>query len=312
MHKLATLPPSLHRRIVEKRNQLAACKLTPAILGDLERKMQVEFVYNSNSIEGVTLSLGETELALRGMTVHGKMLAEVLAAQNHEKALALVRDLAIGEKGFAIGDILEIHRAIMAGIISSAGQFRQGDVRIVGASFSPPPAYEVEGHVRDLVAYINANPDELRPVELAAHAHYYIAWIHPFDDGNGRMARLVMNMLLIRNWYPFAVIKNVERKKYINLLDAVSRTGDLEPFLIYIARCVEQTLDVYLNAAEGGGQLKEKFLPLSTLAAGTPYSAEYLSLQARKGVLDAVKVGRVWTSTKKTLKAYIREHGRKK
>jgi Fic family protein len=216
----------------------------------------------------------------------------------------------LGGKKLEERDILEIHRAIMAGIISTAGQYRRGNVRIAGASFSPPPAYEVEGHIWDLVEYVNANPDELRPIELAAHAHYYIAWIHPFDDGNGRMARILMNMLLARNRYPFAIIRNVERKKYINMLDAVSHTGNFEPFFVYIARCVEQTLDIYLNAAKEG-KAKEKLMPLLALAKGTPYSAEYLSLQARKGVLDAIKVGRVWMSTRKTIRAYMREHGRK-
>jgi Fic family protein len=309
MHKPATLPPGLHRRIVGKRNALAAHQMTPAILKDLEKNMQVEFVYNSNGIEGVALSRCETELALRGITVHGKSITDFLAAQNHGKALALVRDFALG-KELKECDILEIHRTIMAGIISTAGQYRRGDVRIAGASFSPPPAYEVEGHVRDLIKYVNVNPDELRPIELAAHAHYYIAWIHPFDDGNGRIARLLTNVLLARNRYPFAVIRKVERKKYINLLDTVSRTGDFESFLVYIARCVEQTLDIYLNAAKGA-RSKEKLLPLSVLAKSTPYSAEYLSLQARKGVLDAVKAGRVWMGTKRTIKAYMREHGRK-
>lgn len=310
MHALATLSRDLHRRILEKRDRLVQSRLAPDVIRDLEERMQVEFVYNSNSIEGVTLSRGETELAIRGITVHGKSIADVLAAQNHPRAIQLVKELALGSKKLTEQDMLDIHRAIMSGIISTAGEYRLHDVRIVGASFTPPPPFQIQEEMKQLVEFINENPAELRPVELAAHAHYYLAWIHPFDDGNGRMARLLMNLILLRNRYPFAVIKKVDRKKYLDVLDAVSARGDFEPFLIYIARCVEQTLDLYLNAIEKG-RTKEKLRTLSELAKGTPYSAEYLSLQARKGVLDAVKVGRVWMSTKKTIGTYIREHGRK-
>lgn len=310
MHALATLLRDLHRRILEKRDRLVKSRLSSDVIRDLEERMQVEFVYNSNSIEGVTLSRGETELAIRGITVHGKSITDVLAAQNHPHAIGLVKELALGSKKLAEQDMLDIHRAIMSGIISTAGEYRRHDVHIVGASFTPPPPYQIQEEMKQLVEFINENTAELRPVELAAHAHYYLAWIHPFDDGNGRMARLLMNLILLRNRYPFAVIKKVDRKKYLDALDAVSGKGDFEPFLIYIARCVEQTLDLYLNAIEKG-RTKEKLRTLSELAKGTPYSAEYLSLQARKGVLDAVKVGRVWMSTKKTIETYIKEHGRK-
>ncbi len=299
----------IHSRIMIKRKRYAALQLSPAKAKLIEEQMRLEFVYNSNSIEGVTLSIGETELALRGVTVKGRSIADVLAAQNHPAALALIKDIAFSRHRIASSDILAIHKALMSNIMSSAGEYRKGDVQIVGASFTPPPAYMVPGEVDELVQFINENPDELRPVELAAHAHYYLAWIHPFDDGNGRLARLLMNLLLLRGRYPAAVIKKVDRKKYIDLLDRVSRDGKFEPFLMFIARCAEQSLDLYLNA--GKRTPEEKLESLTVLARHSPYSAEYLSLQARKGVLDAVKVGRVWMSTQKAISAYVKEHGRK-
>jgi Fic family protein len=313
MHALATLPRGLHMRILEKRNRLVQSKISSDVIRNLEEHMQVEFVYNSNSIEGVTLSRGETELAIRGMTVQGKSIADVLAAQNHPQAIQLVQDLILENKKLSERDILDIHKAIMSGIMSTAGEYRRYDVHIVGASFAPPPPYQIQEEIKQLLEFVNENPAELRPVELAAHAHYYLAWIHPFDDGNGRMARLLMNLILLKNRYPFAIVRKVDRKKYLDTLDAVSSRGAFEPFLIYIARCVEQTLDLYLNViARSKGRPKEKLRTLSELAKGTPYSAEYLSLQARKGVLDAVKVGRIWMSTKKTIETYISEHGRKR
>jgi Fic family protein len=308
MEALATLPADLHRRILEKRNKFAKLQLSPKEIKDLEERLQVEFVYNSNGIEGITLSPGETALAMRGLTVSGKSIGEVLAAQNHPRAIEIVERIAFGGKKIREQEILEIHKAIMSGIISSAGQYRRGDVQIVGVSFSPPPAYMVQELVgKDLIRFVNDNTGELRPIELAAHAHYYMAWIHPFDDGNGRMARLLMNLILLRNHYPAAIVKKVDRKKYIDALDAVTGKGSFEPFLRFIARSVEQSLDIYL-----GRQKLKKFRPLSQLAKGTPYSSEYLSLQARRGVLDAVKIGRNWMSTRKTIDNYIREHGRKK
>jgi Fic family protein len=209
-------------------------------------------------------------------------MTDVLAAQNHTHAIRLVKDLAFGKKAIAERDILGLHRAIMSGIISSAGEYRQGDVQIREASFTPPPAYMVQDLVRELVTFVGENPEELRPIELAAHVHYYMAWIHPFDDGNGRMARLLMNLILLRNSYAIAVVKKVDRKKYLETLDAVSGRGEFIPFLVFMARYAEQTIDLYLNAINRGNP-KEKLLPLSQLAKSTPYSAEYLGLLARKG-----------------------------
>ena len=121
---------------------------------------------------------------------------------------------------------------------------------------------------------------------------------------------MLLNFILVRNRYPFAIVKHVEQKKYLTTL-ADADEGDFEPFLVYIARCVEQTLDLYLLAIEGEKGEKPTLMTLGKLAKDTPYSAEYLSLLARRGLLDAVKVGRVWMSTKKTIDTYIAEHGGK-
>ena len=296
--------------MAKKRKLEQAGPLSPSTLKELEARMEVEFVYNTNSIEGSKLSRGETELVMRGMTVKGKSIADVLAAKNHPDAIKLVKELAFGKGEITARNILDIHGIIMAGIISTAGEYRRGDVNIGGASFTPPPAYQVGAEMEELFEFVNKNPDELRAIELAAHAHYFLTWIHPFDDGNGRMARLLLNFILVRNRYPFAIVKHVEQKKYLTTL-ADADEGDFEPFIVYIARCVEQTLDLYLLAIEGERGEKPALMPLGELAEGTPYSAEYLSLLARKGALDAVKVGRIWMSTKKTIDTYIAEHGNK-
>jgi Fic family protein len=107
---------------------------------------------------------------------------------------------------------------------------------VTGAGFTPPPPYEIPQHMTELI---------LNPVELAAHAHYHLAWIHPFENVNGRMARLLLNFILVRNKYHFVVIKNVDRKKYTEYLTLADR-GDFSHFLRFIAMCVLETLDVYL------------------------------------------------------------------
>jgi Fic family protein len=291
--------------------------LSDDVANRIDERLQVEYVYNSNKIEGNTLSLGETELILRGMTVRnqnlvkvlaGKNLSDILAAQNHPDAIQFVKELAFDHSHrITEQDIKDLHGAIMHGIIGSAGQYRQFDIQVKGAGFTPPPFYQIPDEMEELIQFINENPDELRPIELAAHAHYFLAWIHPFEDGNGRISRLLLNFILVRYGYPFAVIKSVERKKYLESLRRAD-LGEFEPFLNYIARCVEQTLDTYLFELEGRQGKKKELLTLNELARGTPYSAEYLSLLARKGALDAVKVGRVWKTTKETIKSYVEQH----
>jgi Fic family protein len=318
MNPLASLPDKLHKRILEKKRKLdSAGRLSDDVAKRIEARMQVEYVYNTNKIEGNTLSRGETELILRGLTVRnqnlvkvlaGKNISDVLGVQNHPDAIKFVEELAFNsQRQISEEHIRKLHKLIMSGMMGSAGQYRQFDIEVKGAGFTPPPFHQIPDEMKELVGFINQNPGELRPIELAAHAHYYLAWIHPFEDGNGRIARLLLNFILIRNGYPFAVIKNVDRKKYLETLRRAD-LGEFEPFLNYVARCAEQTLDLYLLEIQGEKGKKAKLLPLSELAMGTPYSSEYLSLLARKGVIDAIKVGRVWKTTRETIASYVEQH----
>ena len=309
MMSLATLPDRLHKRILEKKRRFDTSHPLPKdIAKKIEERMRTEFVYNTNRIEGNTLTRGETELILRGMTVHGKNILDVIAVENHLHAIDFVKELATNvHRHICEDDIKEIHALVMEKIMPNAGQYRDHDISVRGAGFEPPLFYEVPKHMKELVEFIDKNTDELRPIELAAHAHYYLAWTHPFEDGNGRVARLLLNFILLRNGYPLTPIKNVERKKYLDVLKRADQ-GDFEPYVNYIARCVEQMLDLYLLEIEGSGKRKAKLIPLSEAAKRTPYSAEYLSLLARKGMLDAIKVGRVWMTTKKNIKRYVELH----
>ncbi|NHI04356.1 hypothetical protein DYY67_1214 [Candidatus Nitrosotalea sp. TS] len=237
----------------------------------------------------------------------GKEIGHILAAQNHPLAIDLVKKIAFN-KTYKIteGDIRTLHRMAMNRIIATAGKYRAHDeLAVYGAGFTPPLFYDIPKHMKELVHLINNNADELRPIEHAAQVHYDFAWIHPFEDGNGRIARLLMNLLLVRNDYPFAVIKQVEKPKYLRTLKEMDVEGNFEPFLIFVARSVEQTLDTYLAALES--KRKSKFLPLSILAKGTPHSADYWSLLARKGRIDAIKEGKTWKTTKQVIATYLAE-----
>ncbi|MEW6043048.1 MAG: Fic family protein [Thermoproteota archaeon] len=316
MTQYAELPSHIQKRITEKKQRLASMgRLAPKKIEEINERMQVDFVYNSNKIEGSTLSRGETELVLRGMTIgkknipdalRGKDLGDILVAQNHSSAIKLIKKIAF-DKTYIVTeeDIKKIHGIVMKGVIASAGQYRNYDVEVKGAGFTPPPFYDVSKHMKKLLETLNNNPDELRPIELAAQIHYEFAWIHPFEDGNGRIGRLLLNLILVRNGYPFAVIKSVDRPQYLRALREMDISGNFKPFLVYVARCVEQTLDLYLLSKKP--KKEDVFLPLAKLAKNTPYSAEYLSLLARKGRIDAIKEGKTWKSTKKIIDAYINE-----
>ena len=317
MAKYASIPDFIHGRILEKKRKLSSIgRLDSGKIKKIEERMQIDFVYNSNKIEGSTLSRGETELILRGMTVDkksiqealaGKELGDILAAQNHPSAINLVKKIAFN-KTYKITevDIKTLHKIAMDRIIATAGSYREhDDLAVRGAGFTPPLFYDVPKQMKELVHLINDNHDELRPIEHAAQVHYDFVWIHPFEDGNGRIARLLMNLLLVRNGYPFTVIKQVEKPKYLHTLKEMDTKANFEPFLIFVARSVEQTLDTYLAALESKRKLK--FLPLSVLAKGTPHSADYWSLLARKGRIDAIKEGKTWKTTTQVIKTYLAE-----
>ncbi|MDE1725547.1 MAG: Fic family protein, partial [Thaumarchaeota archaeon] len=247
----------------------------------------------------------------QGITVGGKPLSGVIskslddikAASNHPDAMSLIRRLGF-DKTCIITEknIKAIHGLVMKGIISDAGNYRSSDLIVRGAGFTPPPPHEISNFMVSLVDLINNNPDELTPIELAAQVHYDLSWIHPFSDGNGRVARLLLNFVLLRHGYPFTIIQAVERNTYLRTLRHMDTTAEIEPFVIYVARCVEQTLDVII-----GEEQDVVLLPLGKLARGTPYSADYLGLLARKGRIDAVKKGKTWMTSKKVIKSYVEQ-----
>ena len=298
----------MYARILSKKKALDSLRPLPTqLVKKLWEQMQVEFTYNSNAIEGNTLTLRETQLVIQeGITVHGKSLRELLEARNHPDAIAYIEKLAQGVKPFQEDDILKVHSLLMRGIDDqNAGKYRTGQVRVAGATFMPPSASKIQPSINELLQTTVRNPDELKPIELAAFFHHKLVNIHPFIDGNGRTARLLTNLILMRNGYPFTVLLKVDRPKYLRTLSEADN-GNLVPFANFIAQCVERSLDIYLLAFEKDAEI----LTLAEASKLTPYTQEYLSLIARKGSLGAFKLRRNWVVTKKALDDYLKAHYR--
>lgn len=292
-------------RIEVKRKQLTKLRPLPqAALKRLKSELAIEWTYNSNAIEGNTLTLQETRLVLeQGITIKGKNLREHFEAKNHEKAIYLVEELAKPRYTLKEKDIFDVHSLVLENIESEfAGRYRNGQVRILGANFIPPNYVKVSGLMKELVSHANENPERLNQVELVAKFHHKFVWIHPFFDGNGRTARLLMNLLLMKFGYPPAIILKNNRKQYYRSLNLANK-GDYQAFILLIAQALERSLDLYIESCGALGS--DEYIPLSTLAKKIPYSQEYLSLLARQGKIDAHKKARNWLATKKSVVDYI-------
>jgi Fic family protein len=291
-------------RINKKMNMLNSLRPLPAdALKKLQEEMRLLHTYHSNAIEGNTLTLTETKLVLEeGITIGGKSLREHIEATNNAKAFDLIEMIAKNKKVIGPIAIQQIHEAVMAGILEDAGKYRTKNVRIIGAAKTPPDWSKVTRLMDELIKKIAQN--RMHPVEAAAFLHHGFVKIHPFIDGNGRVARLLTSLYLIAKGYPPIVLKKEERGKYYRFLRAAD-AGNLSPFANFIAKAVDESLTMYLSIFGGTDEL----LPLKELNKETPYSQEYLSLRARQGVLDAVKIGKTWYSSRRMVKQYLSEHG---
>lgn len=237
-------------RITEKKKKLDKLRPLPKeLVHNLNEWFKIELTYTSNAIEGNTLTRRETALVVeKGLTVGGKSLKDHLEATNHAKALDWVMtQVSKSTKEILEKDILKIHELILIGIDSdSAGLYRNIPVRISGPTTVLPNPIKVPSLMESFTKEIIAS--KLHPVELAAFAHYKLVAIHPFIDGNGRTARLLMNMILIQSGYPPSIINNEDREAYIKALEKADSTNNLAEFNNIIVTSVEKSLDIYLNS----------------------------------------------------------------
>ena len=238
--------------------------LSPIIVEELKKLYDVQFTYNSNAIEGNTLTQSETELVLsKGITVGGKTLIEHLEVIGHKDAIDYVESLSQQKQALGEWEVKQIHNLILRKIApEEAGRYRQLDVKAAGTNYLYPAHYLVSQLMQDFIDWLNSDTAKnLHPVEYAIVAHYRFVSIHPFRDGNGRTGRLLMNLLLLREGYPIVVIPNQQRNNYINAIaygqknsDDVSQLIDL--VLSATKSSLIETLRLVVTAADSRGKGK--------------------------------------------------------
>lgn len=303
------IEPRLLSRIEHKKEQLDGLRPLPAAaVTRLRDQILVEWIYNSNAIEGSTITLQETRLILEtGLAVGGKSLREHFEVINHRDAIDYVEDLVASSEPITPFHIRQIHKLVLSRIDDeNAGRYRETQVRIAGAAFTPPESWLVPNMMTEWGEWLLSKEKFSHPVELAALAHHRLVAIHPFIDGNGRTARLVMNLILMRAGYPPTVIQRINRRQYYRVLDQAD-AGKPVALVNFVGRAVERSLNLYLEACtlvSSSPAPEDVWIPLREAAEGTPYSQEYLSLLARTGRIEATKRGRVWYTTSRAVEEY--------
>ena len=235
----------------KKRDRLS--KMRPLTQGEVERLAQefmIEFTYNSNAIEGNTLTLQETALALEGMTIDQKPLKDHLEAVGHRDAFLYVQEIAKKEVELSETVIKNIHALVLMNRPEDKGVYRRIPVRIMGAYTEPVQPFMIEPKMTELFLVNKARQDQMTTIERIARFHLEFEGIHPFIDGNGRTGRLILNLELIRNGFPPINVKFTDRKRYYDAFDAFYRDGDAEKMIELIAEYVDERLDQYLEVLE--------------------------------------------------------------
>lgn len=222
------------------------------ILKNIKEDFTIKNTYHSNAIEGNTLTLYETKAVLEdGVTISGKSFREHAEANNHKEALEYVEDLINDDIPFNQRTIKDIHAIVLQGINRAiTGKYRTRPTIITGANHIPPSPEKVQDAMDELMEWYE-NAQEVHAIEKASLLHAKFVNIHPFGDGNGRTARLLMNFELMKAKYPPITIEKDERFKYYEMLDISGTEGDYMPFIEFIAEKVVNTLKDYLNFLDG-------------------------------------------------------------
>ena len=216
-----------------------------SILEKYEMDFAIRYTHESTKIEGNTLSLIENKLIIEDrMSIGGKSLREVYEVENHNKAFQYVKDNIKKDIGLNSNVIKDIHEILMDNIIAG-GIYRYVDVSITGASHKPPSRTEM--HDRLNAFYYDLENKEQNPVEKASWVHAEFVAIHPFEDGNGRTSRILMNYILIKNGYLPVNIKAENKMSYYEALDEYGKNNNLNSFLELVINLEEEQLNIYIN-----------------------------------------------------------------
>ncbi len=297
------LDPRLARRLAEKKARLDQQRPLPtAVIRRVRDDLRVVLTYHSNAIEGNTLSLRETQMVIdHGLTIGGHPLRDYLEATNHAQAFAFLTACVDQQTPITQETILELHRLVLDRISDEAGRWRTIMVSIRGAPLTPPPPRQVPQLMAEWRAWITGEGQQYHPIVRAVIAHHGFEAVHPFVDGNGRTGRLLLNLMLMRDGYPPALLLRDWRLGYIQALSQADR-GNYTPLANLIGRAVEAGLDLYLDACTASQE--DAYQRLADLARATGYSAEHLGWLIRQGRLAGVKRGGRWYSTQDAVERY--------
>lgn len=237
---------SLLSQIDRKKKKLD--KMRPLTEGELERLREefiVEYTYNSNAIEGNTLTLKETDLVLRGLTVDQKPLKDHMEAVGHKEAFDFVSELVKENGKINERVIKQIHYLVLADKKDDRGVYRRIPVRIMGAAHEPVQPYLIEPKMEELLRNYLSSEEHI--VTKLARFHIEFEGIHPFIDGNGRTGRLIVNLELMKAGYPPIDIKFTDRIAYYNAFDEYHVKHNLKAMETLFAKYINERLDIYLT-----------------------------------------------------------------
>lgn len=283
--------------LTPKKNRLDQYRPLPdGLVRNLEEWLKIELTYTSNAIEGNTLTRRETALVVeKGITVGGKTLKEHLEATNHAQAFEWVQaQVKRAPQDLKEDDILKLHRIILQGIDGfHAGCYRNVPVRLSGSAVILPNPYKVPSLMKDFMVWIRDSSD-VHPVERASEAHYRLVTIHPFMDGNGRTARLLMNLMLMMEGYPPCIIRPRDRLSYIGALEKAQLGGPKEDYWTLIIKAVDRSFDLYLKAVQGKAETIQPdeaiHLKIGALSKMTGVPISTLRYWTKIGLLDVAEV----------------------
>ncbi|MDO8621029.1 MAG: Fic family protein [Candidatus Levybacteria bacterium] len=295
-HKVSGVDDLL-KRLTEKKKKLDGFRpLSSALAINLGEWFKVELTYTSNAIEGNTLTRKETALVVEeGITVRGKTLKEHLEAINHAEALDFIKELVSKKrKDLTRREVLDIHALILKKIDDdNAGRYRSIEVRISGSNIILPDPIKVPELMEGFFKWLHSKNID-HPAKIAADAHFKLVSVHPFSDGNGRTARLLLNLLLMQKGYPPALVRKEDRDLYINSIEKAQLSGDFDDYYIVIYRAIDRSFDIYLEAVKRktlktSSVVQKRLLRIGELAKETGATLNAIRHWTEKGLIEVAE-----------------------
>ena len=305
-------------RVKEMRRQ---GKLTEDVLHRIRKFFRIKNIYHSDAIEGNKLTFGETQLVVaRGLTLTGKSLKDQAEARNLSHALDFLEKLA-GSSNRAITetDVRSLNDLVLRGIHDEAGSYRTVEVKISGSEYAVPSPENVVVEMQEYCRWLSRisipSAESFASVDgflAAGVAHTWFVMIHPFIDGNGRVARLLQNLILMRYGYPIAIITTDDRERYYDALE-IAQTSDLTPLLILLAECLEESLEEWELAAVEQEQQSELIKRLSGQVTERAKMRTHNEFEVWKSAMELLKsyfrqTVTAWNAENKVIAIYLHEY----